>query len=154
MPQCLDERLYGWCGMCYSGRKGRRAFRGHRGYRAIRLRREIRGDEVALSRPVPQASGRPVAAELPPDGGFQCPVLREYLCSATWDDGTERETSTLLIFFADGVWKGCLSDRALERAGWGAGRTFSELLMTLERLLAEDRIEWRQKKPQGPRRGK
>lgn len=82
------------------------------------------------------------------------PFLRDYLCDTVFADGTARQTSTLLVFTEDGCWKGCLTDRELQRVGWAAGRSLGDLLRTLDRLLTEDRLEWRRKAPQGPRKGR
>jgi len=103
----------------------------------------------------PSTTDPPVPALVMGDDalGKQLPMLVEYLTSQRWDDGTARETSTLLIFHDDGMWKGVLNDRALARAGWASGGTLEALLHLFERLLSEERLEWRKAKQQ-PRKGR
>jgi len=71
------------------------------------------------------------------------PALSEYLTLDYWDDGTQRRTSTLLVFCEEGVWKGCLNDRENERSCWATAETHDELLKALNERLANGTSEWR-----------
>jgi hypothetical protein len=77
------------------------------------------------------------------------PSLSEYVSSAVWEDGTPRETSTLLMFFEEGLFKMCLTDRALQRSLWSSGEEPADCWATLEVLLTEGRGEWRKSKGYG-----
>jgi hypothetical protein len=83
-----------------------------------------------------------------PDGLFELdvsalPALLEHLSVAQWEDGSERETSTLLVFTEDGTWKACLNDRSHDRTAWAAGRSLVGLLLGLEAAVAAGTVEWR-----------
>lgn len=71
------------------------------------------------------------------------PLLFEYLAHRQYDDGSERETSTLLVFAADGVWKACLNDRAEGQALWVSCSFFGGVLEALERALDTSAPDWR-----------
>ena len=85
-------------------------------------------------------------------GGAQLfPLLHEYVTAVTWADGSPRITSSLLIFFEDGIFKACINDRAAGRSGWATGKTVDQALSSLEAMLAGDRVEWRKAKAPGRR---
>jgi len=75
------------------------------------------------------------------------PLMTEYLVTRTFEDGSERETSTLLVFAAEGVWKVCLNDRAEQRALWASGASYGDALAALEKLLDSGAETWRPYKP-------
>lgn len=75
------------------------------------------------------------------------PLLFEYLTARTFEDGSERETSTLLIFASEGVWKACLNDRAEQRALWASGASYADAIAALESLLDSGAETWRAYKP-------
>lgn len=70
-------------------------------------------------------------------------ALTEYLTAATWEDGTARMPSTLLIFAEDGYYKGCLNDRDASRSLWVAGASIPDVLEALEGHLRAGTGEWR-----------
>lgn len=70
-------------------------------------------------------------------------LLWDHLTQDTWDDGTKRETSTLLIFYQDGFLKGMVKDPNEKACMWAAGLSLSELLATLEEKLGDPAAEWR-----------
>lgn len=74
------------------------------------------------------------------------PTLWEYLSSAKWDDGSVRETSTLMLLVDEGRLKGCLNDRALERSCWVAADSLMGLLESLEAALESGGTDWRARK--------
>jgi hypothetical protein len=77
------------------------------------------------------------------------PAIWEYLTTFSWDDGSERAASTLLIFGEPGVIKVCLNDRAVEMSLWAAGSSLGEALLALEQALASGTGEWRVKSQAG-----
>lgn len=71
------------------------------------------------------------------------PLLMEYLTDLTYSDGSERQTATLLIFAADGVWKACLNDRSEEQCLWASGSDVAAALDALETMLDTGAPDWR-----------
>lgn len=71
------------------------------------------------------------------------PLLWSYLTQVAWEDGSSRETSSLLVFFQDGLFKVMLKDKALGRCLWAATRQPSCVWELLETLLQDPATEWR-----------
>jgi len=139
--------LVGWCPLCYSGARGRGAYRGHAGFRVIRPKR-LETYEMALRRSASASSGVPaghVGAD--PSWSSRWPVLASHLFDATFEDGTPRVTSTLMVLAELGVVKVCLNDREEARSAWVSGRTVDEALEALENGLAADSVDWRARQP-------
>lgn len=95
------------------------------------------------------ASAEPADAK----GKEALPALWEFLCAAVWDDGTERETGTLLIFVDDGVFKACLNDRDQQGVGFVTCKSLSAALQAADKALREGKVDWRAARAKGgPRR--
>lgn len=103
---------------------------------------------------------RPVVSS--PNGGEQggvtegmlakkAPTLLAMLQDTKYDDGSARQTSTLLIFVEAGMVKGCLNDREIGQTLWATGDSLEGLLTGLEARLAKGTGEWR---PGGQGKGK
>lgn len=88
-----------------------------------------------------------VSAWMDADFEKQWPYLASWLAETKWDDGTFRETGTLLLFVQDGVLKCCLNDRALNRSCFLSGPTYGCLMDACEAGLEADNLPWREKKP-------
>lgn len=73
----------------------------------------------------------------------EAPELLEHLTATKWDDGSPRQTSTLLLFVEGGRLKGCLSDRACARTLWSSGPSMESLVQSFEVMLADGSAEWR-----------
>jgi hypothetical protein len=71
------------------------------------------------------------------------PLTIEYLTNAVWEDGEERQLSTITIFRQDGAWKVWLNDRACERFVCLTGTTVEQAIASLEKQLREDTVAWR-----------
>lgn len=82
----------------------------------------------------------------PDEVGSLYPLLAEHLTCRFYegDPPTPRETSTLLIFAQEGVFKACLRDRATKRALWVSCPLWSELLAVLEAGLSDEHAVWRE----------
>jgi len=83
----------------------------------------------------------------------RCPALFAYLTDDMWEDGTDRETSTILIFVDGGVYKAWVNDRALARSLWVAGATIQGLLDTANEALASNETVWRAQHNNGRKKG-
>lgn len=106
------------------------------------IRRLEPGSPVANVRPDPENDAFP--------GVY--PLLHEHLTLVRWDDGKPRQVSTLMVTQEDGVWRGCLNDRANQRSVWVSAATFYAVLDRLEDGLQRDSLEWRRNSWQGGRR--
>lgn len=82
------------------------------------------------------------------------PALWEYLTVDVFEDGTERQTSTLLLFAERGLIKGCLKDRSVNRALWASAATVTGLLEVLEEALSTESGDWRAERPLGAGKAK
>lgn len=84
------------------------------------------------------------------EGGLfakSCPHLWEFLAVGTFDDGSARKLGTLTVFVdGEGV-KGCLNDREQGLSAFATAASLDGLLATLEKGLAEDRLDWRRPTP-------
>jgi len=80
-----------------------------------------------------------------PDGILlrRAPMVLAMLTDDKWDDGSTRETSTLLLFVDADRLKACFKDRALERSVFVTGESLEAILDTLETGLETDALEWR-----------
>lgn len=81
----------------------------------------------------------------------QWPTLYDYLTSTCYDDDPKqpRDTSTLLIFGADGCFKACLRDRAEHCCCWCAAASLIDLLGVLDAELANGTAVWREDRLSG-----
>jgi hypothetical protein len=126
------------------------------GHTVIRVHRVPIWEEysMGLRKPV-KASGMPGdrdASDLEPFT-FDAPTLVEFLSTPVYDDGTRRETGTILIFFEEGLWKCCVRDRDNGRVCFLSAQTLCGLLGRVSVGLSEDALDWRKEKPWGSQGG-
>lgn len=80
------------------------------------------------------------------------PALAEYLWEGSYEDGSLRQRSTLMLFYEDGLCKVCLNDRAQSRTLWRSAATAEAALDELEDSLQRNAVDWRrQQQPQRKR---
>jgi len=72
------------------------------------------------------------------------PQLWDMLTSPTYEDGTRRKTASLTLFFEEGQFKACLSDRDVDCVAFTSGDGLRDVLASLERRLQEGSLDWRQ----------
>lgn len=91
----------------------------------------------------------------PPDVSMrkESPALFEYLTSTVFEDGSARQTSTLLVFVDGSDFKACLNDRENDRSLWATGDTLEGCLGTLEALLCDAKAPWRKNRERPPQKG-
>jgi len=78
------------------------------------------------------------------------PTLLGYMTQNTWQDGSLRETATILLFSDGNSLKACLNDRANNRSAFVVQIRFEEILEALEEGLANQTLDWKTKyKPRG-----
>ncbi len=147
MSFCTPKSRVSGCILCYSGVKGRASYPGHRGYRKPRTPSRWEG-YMALRRMENECRANGATSALLDDAFRKpYPTLVSYLEDLTFDDGTERTRSTLLVFIEDGMVKLCLSDKHYERTTWVAGLGFKTALAALEKGLESGQCEWRKMTP-------
>lgn len=71
------------------------------------------------------------------------PTVYEYLVTSKWDDGSERESSTLSVFVEDGMLKIALNDRDQHRSLYVSAETLQGALAALEKAVSGSMPEWR-----------
>lgn len=74
---------------------------------------------------------------------LQIPTVYDYLGQTAWPDGSVRQTSSLLVFQQDGMFKGMLKDAEAGLCLWIAGKSLTGLLASLEAALNDPNAEWR-----------
>lgn len=81
--------------------------------------------------------------ELDPTFVSRFPLLSQYLAEGSYEDGEERERSTLMFFAGDvRGFKAVLNDRSNGRSLWATGDTVDKLLTALEAMLNDVRAPW------------
>jgi len=98
-------------------------------------------------------SKRQASQEKSAEWSLRHPALSEHLTATTYPDGGQRTTSTLLLFFDDGVWKACLKDRDQGRSLWHSTDSPGAILDELEALLQGEDQEWRKDREWSPTGG-
>lgn len=71
------------------------------------------------------------------------PLLWDHLSQTSWEDGSTRATSSVLIFQQDGTLKGRLVDHDAGLVLWVASDTVGGILDVLEAALGDPTTEWR-----------
>lgn len=77
------------------------------------------------------------------------PTLCGYLADQSWDDGSERVTSTLLFFVEEARVKVCLNDRHNARSLWSSGKQVDTALESLECMLNTEEPDWKASRQRG-----
>ncbi len=131
------------CYYCLEGVRQRRYYPGHRGYRDGIKTSPWRASIMQRRRERDQESGKQQLAALGFAFSQEFPSLFEHLSDTTFDDGSERETSTVLLFVDGGQWKACLHDRQEGLSLWVSGATYGDVMSALEADLAAGGGSWR-----------
>lgn len=101
----------------------------------------------------PPTGGVPVGSSgedrTPKDLKERAPTLGHFLCDGAWPDGSIRQTSSLVVFVQDGMFKACLGDKDSNTSLWASSRSFDELLESLECRLTDEQPDWRRSRPKG-----
>lgn len=139
------------CPLCICNRRKRSQHRGHRYYRNTAVG-PVRRRVFNVRKP-DTANGGDSGAAPCLDGEFASsfPLVCEYLTQRRYDDGTERELSSLTFFYEDTP-KVSLADKDARRSVYVSGADWYEALKTLERALRAGAIEWRAWKERGKKK--
>jgi len=145
---CADSRDGMFCWKCYVGLRGRRGYKGHRRACGTSVAERKGPWLMALKKPEASAASTSLSPSVAStEWAILWPSLWEFLTAATWDDGSKRRLPTLLLFWEEGLWKSCLSDRDQGRTGWSSGPSPEALMTSLDAQLRDDRVEWRKARP-------
>jgi len=71
------------------------------------------------------------------------PCLWEYLSTTTWEDGGDRQTSTVTVFVEEGAFKAALNDRDQQRSLYATAETLEGAFLALEKALSGGTADWR-----------
>jgi hypothetical protein len=71
------------------------------------------------------------------------------LTTLVWEDGSERDPSSLTVFWQEGSLKGCLRDKGNERVTFVSGPYLESVLMLLDRGLSSGNLDWRRDRDPG-----
>lgn len=143
------------CIWCYANRKGRGNYRGHVGYRAPARNMTGGLNAMGLSRNrKPDESTTGGLPSVVQDDSFRekFPTLVDFLCLGSWEDGSRRQTGTILVFMEDGLWKCCLNDRDGDCYCFLASESFQGLLSSANDNLDRNSCEWRFRTNKGKKR--
>jgi hypothetical protein len=78
-----------------------------------------------------------------------CPALIAWLTERRWEDGTKRETGTVMVLAEDGVWKAWLHDRDGKRSCWVSSGALFDLLIRVDEMLKTGAGDWRPDRTKG-----
>lgn len=78
-------------------------------------------------------------------------ALWEFLTLSRFDDGSPRETGTVLIFHEEGHVKACVIDREHEVTAFVAASSIRAVLERIDRGVREDKLDWRKRKGDKPK---
>ena len=110
---------------------------------------------MALTRRCVSADGSNTSLETLPTCKLadRFPTLVEFLTSLKYSDGSARQTGTITLMRDADTFKAALHDREVALSSFVSGKTFTALLEALEKGLAADTLEWREKKEWTPAKG-
>lgn len=77
------------------------------------------------------------------------PTVVEFLCSSKWADGSTRLTGTVMFMTEGPTWKAWVHDRDGKVSTFVSGPTLTSLLVSLDKGLADDSLDWRPDRPAG-----
>ena len=106
----------------------------------------IEREDPMLCRPTTTVTDGRSPASCDPESLRKFPILVDYLGQDTWEDGSVRETSTVLCVMEDGVFKACLIDKDADRTLWVSCGALQGLLPALEARLGNPGADWRKRK--------
>jgi len=77
------------------------------------------------------------------------PAITEFMTLETNDDGSERTTSMLCVFYEAGIYKIALQDRQEGQSLWVSSQSIPEALDALESILQSGDGDWRPMRANG-----
>lgn len=104
----------------------------------------------------PTRPAKPEVIDQWPDGRWldRFPLLCEHISDATWEDGSPREVSTLVIRGQDSMVMVAVNDREAKQSLYRSGNSVEEALTALEAALEGTAPDWRPWSGKGGAKGK
>lgn len=87
-----------------------------------------------------------------PDFVSRFPRVARLMTATVLPSGQPRQTSTLIIVFEEGLFKGGLRERDRDVSLWQSSSTMDGLLLALEEALARKPVDWRRSQDRGGKR--
>ena len=140
---CRHTRLLGFpCWRCMPPEFTVENGRAVAAFNVLKMRYRYRREVWGMKKPVGPEKGVAWVAE---DEEFRAeyPRIHEYLTTTAWEDGSARETSTILLFAEGHQFKVCINDRSTGMAAFLTGDTIKEVLRSLDTDLEQERVNWR-----------
>lgn len=135
------------CAICTANRRYRTNIAGHAFYRrGVRVFKDMALEREKFSGGV--GEGSPLDGPAPVDDKLSkvAPVLEEFMRESQWDDGSKRETATVLLFCEGGRWKAMLNDRDAGCITFVSGHSVEACLKALDKGLNTTSLDWRASK--------
>ena len=99
------------------------------------------------NRPVPQGSVPGTIVDVKFQKAY--PTVWDYVVQSKWDDGTPRETGSIMIFVQDGCFKGMLRDKDAGCVLWVAAPSIFGVLEAMEAAVSSPTADWRMDRQAG-----
>jgi len=108
--------------------------------------------ESPRSKPAPVGDG---VSSVPPDDpiGLAYPCVLKFLTLTAYGDGKRRVPGSITLFFDAGVLKAAVNDKDVDMSAFVSGSGLAGLLASIEDGLVEDRLDWRENRKKGGRKG-
>lgn len=136
-----------WCGLCYTNKKGRTNAKGHVGYRApakvLPLGSFTMKEGTYGHKPKEEGEARPAPSKEFSD----LPLLWEFLVHRAFESGKPRARGSLTLFFQDGHWKACISDKHSDSIAFVTDDSLLGLAYAIERGMHAYSLDWRPGSP-------
>lgn len=132
-----------FCPRCYDNVRRRGNHAGHVAYVHPRAKKKGRVIVYARRKPAESPDGVHLGQLLSCEFGSQFPSLWSFLTDIEFDDGTARQTGTVLLVVDDARAKVWLNDRAEGLSCWVSGSTLLDALESADRGLRNGGLDWR-----------
>lgn len=99
--------------------------------------------EMTMKKPEQQQREKSVGISTEDKFAKKFPTIVEYLTTDQWEDGSDRELSSLSMFVEDGKWKAAINDKAMKRSCYVTAESFDDALGRIEKALATSSADWR-----------
>lgn len=82
------------------------------------------------------------------------PSIVGFLRDEKWDDGSPRQTGTILLMCSEGMWKAWVNDKDVKRSAFVSSDSLRGLLDEVNDGIELDNLDWRRDRPRPQGRGR